>query len=226
MILELRDINKSYAEGDGNPDRVIIKNLNLKIDFNESISIVGSSGCGKTTLLNLIGTLDNPNSGEILINGNDVTKMSDDELSMIRAKYIGFIFQSHHLLPQISVIENVKIPCIANNDINKASINDKAEELLIKVGLKDQFNKLPSQLSGGEKQRVAIIRSLINEPNLILADEPTGSLDKSRGDEIIDLLHDLCINDKTSLVVVTHDQGIASRMQRKFTFQNLDFIES
>jgi len=226
MILELRDINKSYAEGDGNPDRVIIKNLNLKIDFNESISIVGSSGCGKTTLLNLIGTLDNPNSGEILINGNDVTKMSDDELSLIRAKYIGFIFQSHHLLPQISVIENVKIPGIANKDINKASINDKAEELLIKVGLKDQFNKLPSQLSGGEKQRVAIIRSLINEPNLILADEPTGSLDKSRGDEIIDLLQDLCINDKTSLVVVTHDHGIASRMQRKFTFQNLDFIES
>ena len=226
MILELRDINKSYPEGDGNQDRVIIENLNLKIDVNESISIVGSSGCGKTTLLNLIGTLDNPNSGKILINGNDVTKMSDDELSLIRAKYIGFIFQSHHLLPQIPVIENVKIPCIANNDINKSSINDKAEELLIKVGLKDQFNKLPSQLSGGEKQRVAIIRSLINEPNLILADEPTGSLDKSRGDEIIDLLQDLCINDKTSLVVVTHDHDIASRMQRKFTFQNLNFIES
>ena len=145
MILELKDINKSYPEGDANPDRVIKKSLSLSIDYNESISIVGPSGCGKTTLLNIIGTLDKPDSGNVLINGNDITKMTDDELSLIRSNDIGFIFQSHHLLPQISVIENVKLPSIARKDINDSFINDKAEELLIKVGLKDHINKLPSQ---------------------------------------------------------------------------------
>ena len=122
MILELKDINKSYPEGDGNPDRVIIKSLSLSIDYNESISIVGPSGCGKTTLLNIIGTLDKPDSGNVLINGNDITKMTDDELSLIRSNDIGFIFQSHHLLPQISVIENVKLPTIARKDINDSFI--------------------------------------------------------------------------------------------------------
>ena len=226
MILELKDINKSYPEGDGNPNRVIIKSLSLSVDYNESISIVGPSGCGKTTLLNIIGTLDKPDSGNVLINGNDITKMTDDELSLIRSNDIGFIFQSHHLLPQISVIENVKLPTIARKDINDNFINDKAEELLIKVGLKAHINKLPSQLSGGEKQRVAIIRSLINDPNFVLADEPTGSLDKTRGDEIIELLQTLCVNENTSLVVVTHDADIASKMSRKFSFKKLDFIES
>ena len=227
MIVELKDISKSYSEGENNPRRDILNSFNLSINFDESISIVGPSGCGKTTLLNILGTLDKPDSGEVVFNGEPVTNMNDDQLSKLRAEKIGFIFQSHHLLPQISVIENVTLPTLAvNPKQNNTIIFDEAETLLSEVGLKKEVYKFPSQLSGGEKQRVAIVRSLINNPNLVLADEPTGSLDKSRGEEIIDLLKSLCVNNQTSLVVVTHDIEIASQMNRRLCFKNFDFIES
>ena len=227
MIVELKDIFKSYSEGEDNPRRNILESFNLLINFDESISIVGPSGCGKTTLLNILGTLDKPDSGEVIFKGELVTHMSDDQLSKLRAEKIGFIFQSHYLLPQISVIENVILPTLAvNRKHNKTIIFDEAESLLNQVGLKKQVHKFPSQLSGGEKQRVAIVRSLINKPNLILADEPTGSLDKSRGEDIIDLLKSLCVNNQTSLVVVTHDVEIASQMKRRLYYKNSDFIES
>tara|TARA_B100000575_G_scaffold182571_1_gene146678 strand:+ start:480 stop:1163 length:684 start_codon:yes stop_codon:yes gene_type:complete len=227
MIVELKDIFKSYSEGENNPRRDILDSFNLSINFDESISIVGPSGCGKTTLLNILGTLDKPDSGEVVFNGEPVTNMNDDQLSKLRAEKIGFIFQSHHLLPQISVIENVILPTLAvNSKQNNTIIFDEAETLLSEVGLKKEVYKFPSQLSGGEKQRVAIVRSLINKPNLVLADEPTGSLDKSRGEEIIDLLKSLCVNNQTSLVVVTHDIEIASQMKRRLCFKNFDFIES
>ena len=227
MIVELKDISKSYSEGENNPRRDILNSFNLSINFDESISIVGPSGCGKTTLLNILGTLDKPDSGEVVFNGEPVTNMNDDQLSKLRAEKIGFIFQSHHLLPQISVIENVTLPTLAvNPKQNNTIIFDEAETLLSEVGLKKQAHKFPSQLSGGEKQRVAIVRSLINNPNLVLADEPTGSLDKSRGEEIIDLLKSLCVNNQTSLVIVTHDIEIASQMKRRLCFKNFDFIES
>ena len=227
MIVELKDIFKSYSEGEDNPRRNILDSFNLLINFDESISIVGPSGCGKTTLLNILGTLDKPDSGEVVFNGEPVTNMNDDQLSKLRAEKIGFIFQSHHLLPQISVIENVILPTLAvNSKQNNTIIFDEAETLLSEVGLKKEVYKFPSQLSGGEKQRVAIVRSLINKPNLVLADEPTGSLDKSRGEEIIDLLKSLCVNNQTSLVVVTHDIEIASQMKRRLCFKNFDFIES
>lgn len=227
MIVELKDISKSYSEGENNPRRDILDSFNLSINFDESISIVGPSGCGKTTLLNILGTLDKPDSGEVVFNGEPVTNMNDDQLSKLRAEKIGFIFQSHHLLPQISVIENVILPTLAvNSKQNNTIIFDEAETLLSEVGLKKEVYKFPSQLSGGEKQRVAIVRSLINNPNLVLADEPTGSLDKSRGEEIIDLLKSLCVNNQTSLVIVTHDIEIASQMKRRLCFKNFDFIES
>ena len=227
MIVELKDIFKSYSEGEDNPRRNILDSFNLLINFDESISIVGPSGCGKTTLLNILGTLDKPDSGEVIFNGELVTHMSDDQLSKLRAEKIGFIFQSHYLLPQISVIENVILPTLAvNRKQNNSIIIDEAESLLSQVGLKKQAHKFPSQLSGGEKQRVAIVRSLINKPNLVLADEPTGSLDKSRGEDIIDLLKSLCVNNQTSLVVVTHDVEIASQMKRRLCYKNYDFIES
>ena len=227
MIVELKDIFKSYSEGEDNPRRDILDSFNLSINFDESISIVGPSGCGKTTLLNILGTLDKPDSGEVVFNGEPVTNMNDDQLSKLRAEKIGFIFQSHNLLPQISVIENVILPTLAvNSKQNNTIIFDEAETLLSEVGLKKEVYKFPSQLSGGEKQRVAIVRSLINKPNLVLADEPTGSLDKSRGEEIIDLLKSLCVNNQTSLVVVTHDIEIASQMKRRLCFKNFDFIES
>ena len=191
MIVELKDIFKSYSEGEDNPRRNILDSFNLLINFDESISIVGPSGCGKTTLLNILGTLDKPDSGEVIFKGELVTHMNDDQLSKLRAEKIGFIFQSHYLLPQISVIENVILPTLAvNRKQNNNIIFDEAESLLSQVGLKKQAHKFPSQLSGGEKQRVAIVRSLINKPNLVLADEPTGSLDKSRGEDIIlSLIH-------------------------------------
>ena len=227
MIVELKDIFKSYSEGEDNPRRNILDSFNLLINFDESISIVGPSGCGKTTLLNILGTLDKPDSGEVIFKGELVTHMSDDQLSKLRAEKIGFIFQSHYLLPQISVIENVILPTLAvNRKQNNSIIFDEAERLLSQVGLKKQAHKFPSQLSGGEKQRVAIVRSLINKPNLVLADEPTGSLDKSRGEDIIDLLKSLCVNNQTSLVVVTHDVEIASQMKRRLCYKNYDFIES
>ena len=214
MIVELKDIFKSYSEGEDNPRRNILDSFNLLINFDESISIVGPSGCGKTTLLNILGTLDKPDSGEVIFKGELVTHMNDDQLSKLRAEKIGFIFQSHYLLPQISVIENVILPTLAvNRKQNNSIIFDEAESLLSQVGLKKQAHKFPSQLSGGEKQRVAIVRSLINKPNLVLADEPTGSLDKSRGEDIIDLLKTLCVNNQTSLVVVTDDVDIASQMK-------------
>ena len=227
MIVELKDIFKSYSEGEYNPRRNILDSFNLLINFDESISIVGPSGCGKTTLLNILGTLDKPDSGEVIFKGELVTHMNDDQLSNLRAEKIGFIFQSHYLLPQISVIENVILPTLAvNRKQNNSIIFDEAESLLSQVGLKKQAHKFPSQLSGGEKQRVAIVRSLINKPNLVLADEPTGSLDKSRGEDIIDLLKSLCVNNQTSLVVVTHDVEIASQMKRRLCYKNYDFIES
>lgn len=227
MIVELKDIFKSYSEGEDNPRRNILDSFNLLINFDESISIVGPSGCGKTTLLNILGTLDKPDSGEVIFKGELVTHMNDDQLSKLRAEKIGFIFQSHYLLPQISVIENVILPTLAvNRKQNNNIIFDEAESLLSQVGLKKQAHKFPSQLSGGEKQRVAIVRSLINKPNLVLADEPTGSLDKSRGEDIIDLLKSLCVNNQTSLVVVTHDVEIASQMKRRLCYKNYDFIES
>ena len=227
MIVELKDIFKSYSEGEDNPRRNILDSFNLLINFDESISIVGPSGCGKTTLLNILGTLDKPDSGEVIFKGELVTHMNDDQLSKLRAEKIGFIFQSHYLLPQISVIENVILPTLAvNRKQNNSIIFDAAESLLSQVGLKKQAHKFPSQLSGGEKQRVAIVRSLINKPNLVLADEPTGSLDKSRGEDIIDLLKSLCVNNQTSLVVVTHDVEIASQMKRRLCYKNYDFIES
>lgn len=227
MIVELKDIFKSYSEGEDNPRRNILDSFNLLINFDESISIVGPSGCGKTTLLNILGTLDKPDSGEVIFKGELVTHMNDDQLSKLRAEKIGFIFQSHYLLPQISVIENVILPTLAVNlKQNNSIIFDEAESLLSQVGLKKQAHKFPSQLSGGEKQRVAIVRSLINKPNLVLADEPTGSLDKSRGEDIIDLLKSLCVNNQTSLVVVTHDVEIASQMKRRLCYKNYDFIES
>ena len=227
MIVELKDIFKSYSEGEDNPRRNILDSFNLLINFDESISIVGPSGCGKTTLLNILGTLDKPDSGEVIFKDELVTHMNDDQLSKLRAEKIGFIFQSHYLLPQISVIENVILPTLAvNRKQNNSIIFDEAESLLSQVGLKKQAHKFPSQLSGGEKQRVAIVRSLINKPNLVLADEPTGSLDKSRGEDIIDLLKSLCVNNQTSLVVVTHDVEIASQMKRRLCYKNYDFIES
>lgn len=226
MIVQLNNVSKSYPEGDHNSKREIFNNINLSIDTGQSVSVVGSSGCGKSTLLNIIGTLDSPDSGEVKVCGQDVSKLKDQDLSVLRAEKIGFVFQSHHLLPQITVIENVTLPNLAaSSRIDHNDCKNRALHLLESVGMADHAEKMPSEISGGEMQRVAVVRSMINSPELILADEPTGALDRSRGEELISLLLRLCDEQNTTLILVTHDAKTASRMERNLGFHGTDIVD-
>jgi len=186
-----------------------LKNVNLEINSGEFVSIMGPSGCGKSTLLHVMGCLDKPTKGKVIINGRDVSKLSDEELARIRNRYIGFVFQSFFLLPVLSALENVMIPGMISGNIDE----EKARKLLEFVGLKKRENHLPSQLSGGERQRVAIARALINDPKIILADEPTGNLDSKSGRDVLRLLSRLNRSGVT-VVVVTHDESVAERAER------------
>ena len=226
MIVQLNNVSKSYPEGDHNSKREIFNNINLSIDTGQSVSVVGSSGCGKSTLLNIIGTLDSPDSGEVNVCGQDVSKLKDQDLSVLRAEKIGFVFQSHHLLPQITVIENVTLPNLAaSSRIDHNDCRNRALHLLESVGMAEHAEKMPSEISGGEMQRVAVVRSMINSPELILADEPTGALDRSRGEELITLLLRLCDERNTTLILVTHDTKTASRMERNLGFNGTDIVD-
>ncbi|MEE2968217.1 MAG: ABC transporter ATP-binding protein [Verrucomicrobiota bacterium] len=226
MIVQLNNVSKSYPEGDHNSKREIFNNINLSIDTGQSVSVVGSSGCGKSTLLNIIGTLDSPDSGEVKVCGQDVSKLKDQDLSVLRAEKIGFVFQSHHLLPQITVIENVTLPNLAaSSRIDHNDCKNRALHLLESVGMAEHAEKMPSEISGGEMQRVAVVRSMINSPELILADEPTGALDRSRGEELITLLLRLCDEQNTTLILVTHDAKTASRMERNLGFHGTDIVD-
>lgn len=226
MIVQLNNVTKSYPEGTNSKRREIFNNLSLSIKSGQSVSVVGPSGCGKSTLLNIIGTLDSPDSGEVKVCGKSITDLNDQELSALRADNIGFVFQSHHLLPQITVLENVTLPNLASSEkIERNKCQKRAIELLESVGMADHANKMPSEISGGEMQRVAAVRSMINSPELLLADEPTGALDRSRGEELITLLLKLCEEQKTSLILVTHDVKIASRMERNLGFDGTEIVE-
>ena len=226
MIVQLNNVSKSYPEGDHNSKREIFNNINLSIDTGQSVSVVGSSGCGKSTLLNIIGTLDSPDSGEVKVCGQDVSKLKDQDLSVLRAEKIGFVFQSHHLLPQITVIENVTLPNLAaSSRIDHNDCKNRALHLLESVGMAEHAEKMPSEISGGEMQRVAVVRSMINSPELILADEPTGALDRARGEELITLLLRLCDEQNTTLILVTHDAKTASRMERNLGFHGTDIVD-
>ncbi len=206
-MIKTQNIRKSFGELE------VLKGVNLSVEKGEIVSIVGPSGAGKTTLLQIIGTLDKPNSGEIVVDGIDVKKLSADKLSVFRNKHIGFIFQFHQLLPEFTALENVIIPAlIGNTDLKKATA--RAKELLDYLQLSDRLTHKPSELSGGEKQRVAVARALINNPSLILADEPSGSLDSQNKVELHKLLFDL--RDKFGLteVIVTHDKELANLCDR------------
>ena len=205
MIVETIDLTKIYRVGSSLI--AAVNNVNLKIKEGSIISIFGPSGAGKTTLLNLIGLIDEPTSGKVFFNGADTSALGENERRRIRLKNIGFIFQTFNLLPQLTVIENVELP-MALAGIPPYEQEKRALELLEAVGLEKRINHLPKQLSVGEMQRVAIARALANTPKLILADEPTGELDTKTGTEIINLLHDLCLEKGVTMIVATHDEKI------------------
>lgn len=195
----------------------MLRNVTLDIRRGESLAIVGPSGSGKSTLLNIIGTLDRPSAGQVFLDGQDLGQLDERQLAKVRNQQIGFVFQSHHLLPHCTVLENVLVPTLANK---QADQTDRAEKLLERVGLSHRLTHRPGQLSGGERQRVAVVRALINEPKVLLADEPTGSLDRSSGVELGQLLLDFNRERGLTLITVTHALDLAQRMQRQLEIRN------
>jgi len=202
----LEDIRKSYKMGDA--DIEVLRGIDLQVEKGEFLAIMGTSGSGKTTLMNIIGCLDVPTSGRYMLADKEVSRLSDDELSLIRNEHIGFVFQNFYLLPYATVLENVLLPSLYVEK-RRDNFEKKAVELLQTVGLKERMKFKPPQLSGGEQQRVAIARALINEPDLLLTDEPTGQLDSKTAVEIMGLLVEMNKNGKT-VIVITHDPNIAA----------------
>jgi lipoprotein-releasing system ATP-binding protein len=206
-MIRLTGIHKSFGQLE------VLKGIDLHIKEGEFVSIVGASGAGKTTLLQIIGTLDTDNEGEVVINGVNIKKLSDKELSAFRNKQLGFVFQFHQLLPEFTALENVCMPGLIARR-NSKEVEEKAKELLTKLGLQDRFHHKPNELSGGEKQRVAVARALINDPKLILADEPSGSLDSGNKKELHSLLRKLCNEYGLTILLVTHDNELAETSDR------------
>lgn len=217
MIAELTNITKAYRAAPDSPEQRVLSGLNLSIAAGETLSISGPSGCGKSTVLNLLGTLDEPDSGSVRLFGNDVPYGDEKALSALRSEKLGFIFQMHHLLPQCTALENVLIPTLGGATRPNAEESlERAKRLLNRVGLGAHTDKKPAQLSGGERQRVAVVRALIRNPGLLLADEPTGALDAAGAGRLMELLLDLNAEEGTALVLVTHDAALAARMSRKY----------
>lgn len=225
MLLQLNHIAKQYDSPDDVAGVSVLKDISLNVQHGESVAIVGPSGSGKSTLLNIIGTLDRPTSGNLQFDGHNLLELSDTELAKIRNKHIGFVFQLHHLLPQCSVIENVLIPTIPQGTAKNSDRFEYANQLLEQVGLRHRINYKPGQLSGGECQRVAVVRALINEPKMLLADEPTGSLDQHSSEQLGDLLVQLNQEKKVTLIVVTHSAALASKMSKKYELRSGVLIE-
>jgi len=214
MIVQLSKVGKSYINPGTNIHRDVLADINLQIKTGESLAIVGPSGSGKSTLLNIIGTLDVPSSGVVMFKGEEITSFDEKRLAQIRNQSIGFVFQANHLLPQLTLIENVMIPIIPQNGkVNGKAINTRAMELLDSVGLVERIHQRPGQLSGGECQRAALVRALINQPEMILADEPTGSLDQDSAAQLGDLLLDINKKHNVAIVVVTHSLTLAEKMK-------------
>lgn len=206
-MIELKDIRKSFGE------LQVLKGIDLTVNNGEIVSIVGPSGAGKTTLLQIMGTLDKPDSGKILFDGNDVTTLSSKRLAAFRNRHIGFVFQFHQLLPEFSAIENIMIPALISG-MGQSDAEKRATELLKMMGLSDRASHRPSELSGGEKQRIAVARALVNQPDIVLADEPSGSLDSHNKEELHKLFFDLRDKLGQTFIIVTHDEGLASITDR------------
>lgn len=213
-LIAVRNLNKSFANGGISID--ILKGLNFDLPAGETVAIVGASGIGKSTLLHIIGTLDRPDSGELLFQGEDVFLFDNLKLARFRNESVGFVFQFHHLLPEFSALENAMMPALIQGT-RKQHAAQAAEEVLVRVGLKDRLNYRVGKLSGGEQQRVALARALVLKPLVLLADEPTGNLDKTNSEHIHSLLMELNREFSMTLVVVTHNMELAACMSRRVT---------
>jgi putative ABC transport system ATP-binding protein len=210
-MITLRDVEKVYRTE--RIETLALHNINLDIAPGEFVSIMGPSGCGKSTLLNLIGLLDAPTSGELKVDGEDVRRQNDRKLARMRNEKLGFVFQSFHLVPDLTVLDNVEIPLLYRR-IPSAERRRRALAAIDRVGLASRTHHYPTQLSGGQQQRVAIARAIVGQPRIILADEPTGNLDSQMGDEIMAILEELNRRDSTTIVMVTHDDRFAARTSR------------
>jgi putative ABC transport system ATP-binding protein len=223
VLFETRGVWKSYGHGDSATHA--LQGVDLKINEGDYTALFGPSGSGKSTLMHLIGCLDSPTKGQVLFDGQDISKLSDDELALIRRNKLGFIFQAYNLIPGLNAIENVSIPMrFAGKSIMEAET--RAKKLLRVVGLGDRMDHKPNELSGGQQQRVAIARALVNDPDVILADEPTGNLDTKTGDEIVDLLHDLNKKEGKTIIVVTHDPGLAKKVKKQILIKDGNIVNA
>ena len=210
-VVKLENLEKSYQLGRTTVHA--LQGVSLSIREGEFMVVMGPSGSGKTTLLNIIGTLDTPTSGRALIDGEDIAKMTDKQLTNLRRHKIGFVFQFHNLIPVLTAFENVQLPLLTAGRRSRDS-EERANELLTRVGLKDRLDHLPDELSGGEQQRVAIARALASAPRIILADEPTGDLDTKTGSDVVKIMYDMAKQERAAVVVVTHDPIIAGKADR------------
>ncbi|MGP2852264.1 lipoprotein-releasing ABC transporter ATP-binding protein LolD [Serratia bockelmannii] len=212
LLLQCDNLCKTYQEGNLHTD--VLRNVSFAMQQGEMMAIVGSSGSGKSTLLHLLGGLDSPTSGEVIFKGESLNAMSSAAKAELRNRQLGFIYQFHHLLPDFTALENAAMPLLIGG-AKPAQAQEKAREMLVAVGLEKRSKHRPSELSGGERQRVAIARALVNNPALVLADEPTGNLDKRTADSIFDLLGELNVRQGTAFLVVTHDLQLAKRLSRQ-----------
>ena len=220
MLIKLNNITKSYgSKAEGN-FRKVLDDLSLEIQEGESVAILGPSGSGKTTLLNIIGTMDHPDSGEYSFQNKNMADATEKELDRFRNTQIGFVFQFHHLLPQCTLIENILIPTLPFAKKERTEKQNRAEELLQQVGILERKDQKPGHLSGGECQRAAVVRALINNPKLLLADEPTGALDGENVTKLADLLLEINKNDGITLVIVTHSLELASKMEKIYEIKD------
>lgn len=212
VLLKLIEISKRFDAVQSAEHLEVLRGITLELARGESLAITGPSGSGKSTVLHIIGTLDRPTSGQVLLDGKDLSLLDEIELAVVRNEQIGFVFQSHYLLPQCTVLENVLVPTLAGKKALRNAAEERAKQLLERVGLGQRLAHRPGQLSGGERQRVAVVRALINRPQLLLADEPTGALDRRSAEELGQLLVELNREEGVTLIVVTHALELARRM--------------
>lgn len=216
-VISINNLSKSFHDGDINVS--VLDDINFSINESERIAIVGSSGSGKSTLLELLGGLDKPTQGDIIICGNHLNQVDDSVRGSLRNKYLGFIYQFHHLLPEFTALENVSMPLMIR-DLSLKEIRQNSEDMLMRVGLKDRLQHKPSELSGGERQRVAIARALVTTPKVILADEPTGNLDRKTAHQVFELMMELNRELDTAIVMVTHDVELANTMDSLYELKD------